>query len=54
MHYVARKCYQMQKHEFNVMCPDVLFVEPVPVPPNHENKCVDVSQPGPDAPKCTT
>jgi hypothetical protein len=28
------------------MCPGALFVESVPVLPEHENKCVDVSCPG--------
>jgi hypothetical protein len=36
MHYVPRRSYRMQKHKFAIMCPSVLFVEPIPVPPEHE------------------
>jgi hypothetical protein len=45
MHYVIRRSHQMQKHKFRVMCPSVLFVESVPLPPKHEKWCVDVSRP---------
>jgi hypothetical protein len=36
MHNMARISHQMQKHKFGVMCPDALFVESIPVPPEYE------------------
>jgi hypothetical protein len=36
MHYVTRRSYRMQKQKFDVMCPDALFDESVPVPTEHE------------------
>jgi hypothetical protein len=36
----------MQKYKFDGTCPDALIVEFVPVPPEHEKLCVDVSRPG--------
>jgi hypothetical protein len=36
----------MQKHKFGITCPDVLFVESVPVPLEQEKRCIDVSRPG--------
>jgi hypothetical protein len=36
----------MQKHKFSITSPNVLFVESVPVPPEHEKYCIDVSCPG--------
>jgi hypothetical protein len=33
------------KHKFGVMCTIVLFVKSVPVPPDYENYCVDISCP---------
>jgi hypothetical protein len=46
MHYVTHKSHRMKKHKFGVTCPVVLFVESVPVPPEQEKYCVDISQPG--------
>jgi hypothetical protein len=36
MHYVTHKSYWMQKHKFGVTCPNALFVETAPGPPEHE------------------
>jgi hypothetical protein len=36
MHYVTCISHRMQKHKFKVMCPSVLFVKSVLVPPNNE------------------
>jgi hypothetical protein len=36
----------MEKHKFDVTCPDALFVKAVVVPPEHEKECIDVSCPG--------
>jgi hypothetical protein len=36
----------MQKHNFGVTCLGVLFVESIPVPPENEKYCIDVSRPG--------
>jgi hypothetical protein len=33
MHYVTCRSYQMQKHKFGIICPDVLFIETAPGPP---------------------
>jgi hypothetical protein len=46
MHYVTRRSHWIQKHEFDITCPNALVVESVPVPPEHEKWCIDVSQPG--------
>jgi hypothetical protein len=35
----------MQKHKFDVTCPDALFMETAPVPPMHENLCIDLVHP---------
>jgi hypothetical protein len=35
-HYVTCRSHQMQKHKFSVTCPRALFLESVPVPPEHE------------------
>jgi hypothetical protein len=35
-----------EKHKFGVSCPDALCMETVPVPPEHEKYCIDVSRPG--------
>jgi hypothetical protein len=35
MHYVTRQSHRMQKHKFGVTYPGVLYVESVPVPPEH-------------------
>jgi hypothetical protein len=35
----------MQKHKFAATCPDALFVESVPVPPELEKHYVDILQP---------
>jgi hypothetical protein len=44
MHYMTHKSHQMQKHNFSVTCPDVLFVESVPVPPEHHKLCINTSR----------
>jgi hypothetical protein len=36
MHYVTYRSQQMQKHKFDLMCPDALFMETVLVPAKHE------------------
>jgi hypothetical protein len=36
MHFLTRISHQLQKLKFGVMCLDVLFVESVPVPHEHE------------------
>jgi hypothetical protein len=46
MHYVTRRSHRMQKHKFGVTCPDVLFIKSIPVPPEHQKYCVDVSHTG--------
>jgi hypothetical protein len=46
MPYVMRKSHQMQKHNFGVMCPDMLFMKTTPAPLEHEKLCIDVSRPG--------
>jgi hypothetical protein len=46
------RSYRMQKHNFGVTSPGVIFVESIPVPPEHEKLCVDVSHP--DTPVCTS
>jgi hypothetical protein len=34
---VTRRSYWMQKYKFDGTCPGALFVESVPVPPEHKN-----------------
>jgi hypothetical protein len=46
MQYVTRRSHQMQKHRFEVACPNTLFMETDVGPPEHEKQCVDVSHPG--------
>jgi hypothetical protein len=46
MHYVTCRSHGMQKHKFDVMCPDALFMETSIVPPEHQKLCFDVSCPG--------
>jgi hypothetical protein len=48
VYYVTHRSHQMQKHKFGVMCPGTLFVESVPVPPENEKWCINISHP-----KCT-
>jgi hypothetical protein len=36
MNYVTHTSHRMQKHRFGKMCPDALFVESIPVPPEQE------------------
>jgi hypothetical protein len=36
----------MQKHTFGVTGPISLFVESIPVPPEHEKQCINISHPG--------
>jgi hypothetical protein len=36
MHYVTHRTHWMQKHKFGVTCVGTLFVQSVPVPPEHE------------------
>jgi hypothetical protein len=45
MHYVARRSHRMQKHKFDITCPDALSVKSILVPPEHERYWVDVSWP---------
>jgi hypothetical protein len=42
MHYVTHRSNGMQKHNFDVTCPDMLFTEAAPGPPEHEKLCVYV------------
>jgi hypothetical protein len=46
MHYVTHRSHRMQKHMFNLTYLDMIFVESVPVPPEHEKLCVVVSHLG--------
>jgi hypothetical protein len=46
MHNVTHRSHRMQKHNFGIMCPGVLFVGSEPAPPKHEKYCVNVSRPG--------
>jgi hypothetical protein len=43
MHYVTRISHQMQKHPDAIN--DMIFLESIPVPPEHEKLCVDISHP---------
>jgi hypothetical protein len=43
MHFVTRRYQRKQKHKFGIRCSDAFFVEPVPVSPEQEKWCVDVS-----------
>jgi hypothetical protein len=45
MCYVTRISHRMQKHEFDITCPDALFMETAPVPPEHEKYRVDILRP---------
>jgi hypothetical protein len=45
MHYVARRSHRMQKHKFDVTCPDALSVKSILVPPKRERYWVNVSWP---------
>jgi hypothetical protein len=45
MHYMARISHRMQKHIFGIMCPIALFVESVPVSPEQDIWCIDISCP---------
>jgi hypothetical protein len=36
MQYVTGISHQMQKHKFDVTCPDAFFKETAPVPPEYE------------------
>jgi hypothetical protein len=36
IHYVTHRSHQMQKRMFDVTCPGMLFVKPIPVPPKNE------------------
>jgi uncharacterized membrane protein YsdA (DUF1294 family) len=40
---VTCRSHRMQKQKFNVTCPTTIFVESVPVSPEHEKLCVDIS-----------
>jgi hypothetical protein len=42
MHYVTRRFHWMQKHKFGVTCSTTLFVEYVPVTPEHKKQSIDV------------
>jgi hypothetical protein len=41
MHYMTSISHRTEKHKFGTMCPSTLFVESVPVPPEHEKQCID-------------
>jgi hypothetical protein len=45
MLYVTRISHQMQRHKFNISCPDTLFMEMAAVPPEHEKWCIEVLRP---------
>jgi hypothetical protein len=45
MHYVTRRSHRMQKHKFGIMCLDTLFLESIPVSPEQEKWCLNVSYP---------
>jgi hypothetical protein len=45
-HYVTHRSHRIKKHKYGVTCPDALFMETAPGPPEHEKYCVDVSWPG--------
>jgi hypothetical protein len=32
---VTRRSHRMQKHKFGITCPNALFVESIPVPPEN-------------------
>jgi hypothetical protein len=51
MQYVTKRTQWMQKHMFDVTCPDELFVISIPFPPEHENSASKFHVP--DAPECT-
>jgi hypothetical protein len=36
LHYMTRRSHQIQKHKFDITCPNALLVESVSVPPVHE------------------
>jgi hypothetical protein len=44
----AHRSHRIQKHNFGVTCPDTLFMETAPDPPEHEKYCIDLS-----CPECT-
>jgi hypothetical protein len=50
MHYMTRRTHQIQKQKFTVMCPKVLFVESIPIPPRMKNSVLMFH--APDAPEC--
>jgi hypothetical protein len=37
---------RMQKHKFDITCPDMLFMKTAPVPQTHKKWCIDVLHPG--------
>jgi hypothetical protein len=46
MHNVTYKSHRKQKPKFSVTCLSAFFVKSIPVLPEHEKSCVDVSLPG--------
>jgi hypothetical protein len=44
MHYGTRS-HRMQKHMFSITCLDMIFVESIPIPPEHQKLCVDILHP---------
>jgi hypothetical protein len=46
MHHVTKISHRIQKRKFDVTCPDTLFMETAPIPPEHEKYCVNVLRPG--------
>jgi hypothetical protein len=39
---MTRRSHRMEKHKFGITCPSTLFVETVPVAPEHEKYCINV------------
>jgi hypothetical protein len=37
MHNMTHRSHRMQNYKLDVTCPDALFVESLPIPPEHEN-----------------
>jgi hypothetical protein len=36
MYYVIHRYLRVEKHKFGITCPDMLFVESIPIPSEHE------------------
>jgi hypothetical protein len=46
MHNVTYRSHRKQKPKFSVTCLSAFFVKFIPVLPEHEKSCLDVSLPG--------